>query len=76
MTFEAHSNVPVKDLRNVRNLVSLKDHGFELLHRPSQLVHSLDEPEVLDQYLQETNDMLKKELNAEIVICYDVKVSR
>lgn len=73
VTFEAHSNVLVRDLRSVQKLVSLNDHGFELLRHPSLLIHNLDEAGILDQYLQETNNMLERELNADVVICYDVK---
>ena len=71
--FETY-HVPVRDLRDIIPSLSLDLHGLQVLHRPSSFTSSLDTEEGLHNYLNETNDMIRRILQADIVICYDVKV--
>jgi len=72
--FETHYNIPVRDLRSKTKLLGIEEHGFQILHQPSKFAHNLQDSEHLKSYLLETNQLLKKELKADFVVCYDVKV--
>lgn len=72
--FEAHHDVPVHDLRPKASLLELEKHGVQLLHHPSSFADDLLDSEKLNSYLVECNNLLRAELKAELVVCYDVKV--
>ena len=73
IVFETH-DVLVKDLRSSVASLSFRRHGLQICSRPSQFTGRLDTQEGLTNYLNETNDMLRKEIGADVVICYDAKV--
>lgn len=71
--FETH-HVEAQDLRDAAEFLSLKRHGVQICRHPSSWTDDLGAEEGLRAYLTETNAMIKGMLQADVVICYDVKV--
>jgi hypothetical protein len=74
LTFEWHCNIPVKDIRKHATKVKLDVHGFQVLEHTSKFLDCVQETIALEAYMNESIDLLKAELNADVVICFDYRV--
>jgi hypothetical protein len=76
--FITHGKIPAYDLRGYEGLTSLDRHGFEFRVVPTTT--SISEPvdredKIAEEYMEEVAAWLKKEMQAELVLCYNCRVS-
>ncbi len=76
IVIEGRENIPVRDIRSKveSGFLSLDQDGFQILSHRSKHTSFLNNGDNLMQYLQETADILKRILAAELVVCYNFKV--
>ena len=70
---DLRADVVLQDIRESDQDFSLQKHGFQVLCHKS-MYSGLDDPAIIEGYKKETEDLLKRELNAEHVICWGYKV--
>lgn len=75
MCYQVVSNIPIYDLRTTLQQLSLDDHGFQLVHHPSACMGLRDDSASNKLYMEETGRLMETVTNAELVICYDLRVS-
>ena len=68
-----HTNITILDTREHSYVLDIERSGFTLLHSPSYYLEFGDHVNN-DHYKRETEQMLKKTLNADFVLCWDLKV--
>jgi hypothetical protein len=72
---ETVQRVPVHDLRQLSlTKFTLTQNSFQIMNQPSRYADRLKTEDVLQQYLEETTNLLKELLRAELVVCYNFKV--
>jgi hypothetical protein len=76
--FEEH-NIKVQDAREVQNSLSLNSTGFKFLRAPSKVdISSIDFQDrasnSITAYLRETMSLVKDEMRADRVLCFDWRV--
>ena len=75
MDYRVINDIPIYDLREKVQQLSLDDHGFKLEYHPTALIKLQDEINGNKSYMDETAQLIKKVTNAELVVCYDLRVS-
>jgi hypothetical protein len=73
MEFEERTGARVIDLRGHLDRLDLERDSFKFVDYPSR-VDLKDTAESLEAYCRETSVLIKRELNPERVICYEVLV--
>ncbi|KAL3421438.1 methionine permease [Phlyctema vagabunda] len=72
-TYTKISDIPLQDLRGEEDELELARNGFQYLKlAPKSYVHP-DEDDNINSYLVEVTELVKAELKADEVICYDYR---
>ncbi|KAJ5113780.1 hypothetical protein N7456_002314 [Penicillium angulare] len=81
--YTEHNNILLHDVEELQNHSDLEVTGFKFLHAPSNatlesqdLEDAAKAPTAIQPYLSETVDLVKDELNADKVICFDWRLRR
>jgi len=73
-TYTKVHDIPIQDLRGQEDKLNLQTHGFEYLKTsPKSSIHPFEDDHV-SSYLEEVTELVKRELKADAVICYDYRV--
>lgn len=75
LVFTYHNDIPIRDLRGVEHQLKLNIHGFQLLSHTSSIDLVNPDDKQLQEYLVEVSDFIKDQLKAEVVLCYNYRVS-
>jgi hypothetical protein len=73
----SHGNIPAYDLRGHENLLSIDKNGFEIRSMPTKVDISKPvdrEDSIAEEYMEELSAWLKSTLDAELVLCYNLRV--
>lgn len=73
-TYARKFNIPLQDLRGHEDRLDLERHGFQYLKLSSDTYIHPDEDSNIGSYLEKVTEVVKAELNATEVICYDYRV--
>ncbi|RDW67054.1 hypothetical protein BP5796_09803 [Coleophoma crateriformis] len=79
--FEEHHNIKVYDVRKIQSSFDLDSSGFKLLRAPSKIdVNSIDFKDRTSDstmvYLRDTVNLVKEELGANRVLCFDWRLRK
>ncbi|CZT07624.1 uncharacterized protein RAG0_13014 [Rhynchosporium agropyri] len=72
-TYARKFNIPLQDLRGHEDRLNLQKHGFQYLKLSSDTYIHPDEDSNIGSYLEKVTEVVKAELNATEVICYDYR---
>lgn len=73
-TYTKIHDIPIQDLRGQENKVNLQEHGFQYLKiSQNSSIHPFEDSNI-SSYLEEVTKLVKTELKADAVICYDYRV--
>jgi len=75
LTYTNHDGIQLHDLRGVEHQLKLNVHGFQLLNHHSQIDLVDPSDEQLQDYLREVSFFIKDQLEAEVVLSYNFRVS-
>ena len=75
LEFEEHKNVTIRDIRELTSGASIEDCGFQVLSHSSK-ISQFNSATDIDDYRRETEALLKEELKAEYVHCYDSRLRK
>ena len=75
LEFEDHSNITIHDIRESETKKRIDDCGFQVFDHVSRFSR-FDSPSDVLGYKSETEDLLRKELNAVFVKCYDHRLRK
>jgi hypothetical protein len=74
LEYTRRDDVSMLDLRGLEHVLDIQQHGFQFLKRPTAISTEKSEDEFIKSYMEETTLILKDQLNADIVLCYDYRV--
>jgi hypothetical protein len=75
LEFEEHKNVIIQDIKELPSGASIDDCGFQVLSHSSK-ISQFNTATDIDDYRRETEALLKEELKAEYVHCYDSRLRK
>jgi N-acetyl-beta-hexosaminidase len=75
LEWEAHSNIAIKDIRESKNEFKIDDCGFEVFDHESKF-EKFEKAEDVTDYKLETERLLKEEMKAVYVKCYDSRLRK
>lgn len=74
LVFDTRSDIPVHDVRGHEHEFSLQKQGFMFVNHESKVRKDIGSVDFVYEYLGETINLVKQKLNAEKVVCYDLRV--
>lgn len=72
LEYEAHENILIRDIREAEDKLNLAENGFQVLSHTSNFL-DLNSRESVEAYGRETEELLKEQLGAVHVKCYEVR---
>ena len=73
LEWETHSDITIKDIRDSCDRYTIDECGFQVLEHSSKAT-GFDTESELRAYREETEALLRDNLQASLVLCYDLKV--
>jgi hypothetical protein len=75
LEFEDYPDIQIEDIRELSEAPKIDDSGFEVLSHQSKF-SSFDQAEDVFQYVSETEELLREQMNAVYVKCYDSRLRK
>jgi hypothetical protein len=75
LEFEDYPDIQIEDIRELNEAPKIGDSGFEVLSHRSKF-SSFDQTEDVFQYVSETEELLREQMNAVYVKCYDSRLRK
>lgn len=75
LEFEDHHNIHITDIREAKEELSLSNCGFQVLSHHSKKT-SFESADDVEEYKRETEGLLRDELNADFVKCYELRLRK
>lgn len=75
LEFEEHHNITISDIRETKEDLSLSNCGFQVLSHERKK-SSFESVENVEEYKIDTEIVLKKELDAVFVKCYELRLRK
>jgi hypothetical protein len=75
LEFEDHSDIKIEDIRELSGAVKIDNCGFEVLQHQSKFAR-FERADDVEQYREETEELLGEKMNAIYVKCYDSRLRK
>ncbi|KAH8160116.1 hypothetical protein CIB48_g8125 [Xylaria polymorpha] len=72
---ETYEGITVADIRGRESSFRLETHGFEILQHSTKIPLPLDSAGAVEAYKAETEQVLKEKFDAEVVHCFETRVT-